>query len=105
MEIFYNGQWGTVCDDNWDMKDAAVVCRQLGYTYAVRALQGSDVPDGTGPIWLDGIACTGDERNLQSCSHNGWRKHDCSHLEDAGIECFYSGKVIFTDYYLQSGPD
>jgi hypothetical protein len=92
VEVFYNGQWGTVCDDSWDINDATVVCRQLGYPYTLRALQGYQVEDGTGQIWLDNVACNGGEQNLTSCLHNGWGRHNCRHSDDAGVECSLTGK-------------
>ncbi|XP_028416610.1 neurotrypsin-like [Dendronephthya gigantea] len=96
VEVFFNGQWGTICDDGWDFKDARVVCRQLGYQDAVRALQGGQVPDGSGRIWLDEVGCKGIEQNLISCSNRGWGKHDCRHSEDAGVECSSTGKAYKT---------
>ena len=94
VEIFYKGEWGTVCDDYWDMPDAQVVCRELGYTYAVSALRGSLVPDGVGKIWLNNVFCTGNEQNLRNCFHSGWEKHNCKHYDDAGVQCSSIGSQI-----------
>ena len=95
VEVFYNGQWGTICDDNWDLNDANVVCRQLGFPRAKAALQGNDVPDGTGQIWLDDVGCTGNETFLDNCPHQGWGIQNCNHGEDAGVECVIPGKKCF----------
>ena len=92
VEVFYNGTWGTICDDRWDLRDARVVCRQLGYQDAVKAVQGHDVLPGSGPIWLDEVDCTGREENISGCNHPRWGIHDCGHLEDAGVECTNTGK-------------
>jgi hypothetical protein len=95
VEVFYNGQWGTICHDYWDINDARVVCRQLGYPHgALRALQGYQVPDGTGQIWLDNVRCTGSEQSLIDCSHNGWGSHNCRHYQDAGVQCSLTGRII-----------
>ena len=106
VEVLHDRVWGTVCDDGWEINDARVVCRQLGYRNALRALQGSQVSSGTGQIWLDDVGCTGNERNLESCPHHyrGWGGHDCSHSEDAGVECTSEGEKLFNSkteaYYL-----
>ena len=92
VEVYYNGSWGTICDDDWDINDAEVVCRQLGYDGVVRAVPGKYISDGTGQIWLDDVACTGSEPSLSSCPHNGWGRHDCLHSSDAGVECSLTGE-------------
>ncbi|XP_078510090.1 galectin-3-binding protein isoform X2 [Lissotriton helveticus] len=90
VEVYYNNTWGTVCDDNWDMRDADVVCWQLGFANATRAMKGGSYGQGTGPVLLDEVGCIGTESSLDKCKSTGWGNSDCSHTEDAGVIC--SGK-------------
>ena len=86
VEIFYNGEWGTVCDDSWDDIDATVVCKQLGFLSGY-ALEGFRVEDGHGQIHMDDVRCETHMTSLSSCDFNGWGRHDCGHDEDAGVSC------------------
>ena len=88
MEVFYNGQWGTVCDDGWGTTDAGVVCRQLGFGSSGRAIHLAGFGQGSGSIWLDSVTCIGNESTLASCGHLGVGvTRSCSHSEDAGVIC------------------
>ena len=87
MEIYHNGAWGTVCDDDWDIKDAKVVCRKLGFVSAISAPYSARYGQGSGSIWLDNVNCTGSERSLTYCGNNGWSSHNCRHYEDASVVC------------------
>ncbi|MCY4122656.1 MAG: leucine-rich repeat domain-containing protein, partial [Acidobacteria bacterium] len=75
-----------VCDDRFVSDDAAVVCRQLGYTGGevhARAAFGA----GTGTIWMDDVQCGGSESRLADCPFGGWGLHNCRHSEDVGVSC------------------
>ena len=42
---------------------------------------------GTGPIWMDDLKCSGQESNLVECPFNGWNNTNCGHEEDAAVDC------------------
>ncbi|MYD96801.1 MAG: hypothetical protein F4X98_05385 [Gammaproteobacteria bacterium] len=86
VEIYHNGEWGTVCDDRFASNDAAVVCRQLGHTGGEARRQAA-FGEGTGTIWLDDLQCAGSESRLADCPSAGWGVHNCRHSEDVGVSC------------------
>ncbi len=87
MEVFVDGEWGTVCDDVFtDNLDGVVVCRQLGYT-GILGVHSGMFREGEGDIWLDSVGCRGDEEYLTACSHAGFGVTNCHHNEDVGVVC------------------
>ncbi len=57
VEVLHRGQWGTVCNENWDMADAAVVCRELDCGEPVDALGDDNFGPASGPIWMSTVTC------------------------------------------------
>ena len=103
LEVYYQGQWGTVCDDVFDNNNnaAMVVCRQLGFNpFSAIAVSNARFGRGTGPIWLDNVNCIGSEPNIDSCSHNAWGSHDCGHHEDVGVICRGKSYIICISVYV-----
>ena len=90
VEVFHNGEWGTVCDNGWDLNDARVVCRQLGFGPAVTARDSAFYGEGSGQIFLDELNCGGIELIIEDCSYNGWGIENCTHGKDAGVRCSVS---------------
>ncbi|XP_053562297.1 galectin-3-binding protein isoform X2 [Bombina bombina] len=103
VEVYYRGTWGTICDDEWDIKDASVVCKSLGFFGASEAKKGGAFPAGIGSILLDDVSCTGNESSLGDCKFKGWGTSDCKHTEDAGVVCVPSDNDgNFTVYTLDN---
>uniref|UniRef100_A0A8C2A6K4 Soluble scavenger receptor cysteine-rich domain-containing protein SSC5D n=1 Tax=Cyprinus carpio TaxID=7962 RepID=A0A8C2A6K4_CYPCA len=87
VEIFHNRQWGTVCDTTWDLPDSLVVCKERGCGYPIALYYNAYFEQGTGPVWMDGISCTGRESLLKDCVFKGWGVTSCTHADDAGVTC------------------
>jgi len=102
VEVYHDGQWGTVCDDAFTLHDATAACRQLGFDYALDAIQ--QFGGGSGQIWMDNLACDGTESSLEACGHNGWGSHNCGHHEDAGVECG-SGPIPPSEIRIAGGSN
>ncbi|XP_003797724.1 macrophage scavenger receptor types I and II isoform X1 [Otolemur garnettii] len=87
VEILHNGQWGTICDDRWEIREGQVVCRSLGYPGVQSVHKGAHFGQGTGPIWLNEVLCFGRESSIEECKIRQWGVRVCSHSEDAGVTC------------------
>ena len=84
LEILHAGEWGTVCNQGWDLVDAYVTCRQLGFPGVYNSYT---APSGYGRIWLAGVQCAGTESALSLCRHVPWGESECSHFLDVGVTC------------------
>ena len=101
-----NGQWGGICDNNFDINDANVICRMLGFPYARIALASSTADNlyGTAPsgknFVLDDLGCTGNEDSVFDCPHNGEWNEDCGATDIASVQCATSKlKLISKDIF------
>ena len=100
VEIFYNGSWGRVCGYGWDLTEAKVVCRQLGFERTLKAAsQTSDSEEHKGKIWMNNVGCTGRENSLRECWNERWGVGNCNNDEDASVVCNYTGNCRIFDAY------
>ena len=77
VEVFYQGKWGKICRNNWDINDVKVVCRQLGFPSAVAELISVNTRNDTISVVMSNVACTGQESVLASCNRVDG-KHNCT---------------------------
>lgn len=98
VEVRVFGEWGLVCDDKFSIRDADVICRELGFKMGaadisthtqIRTINGTQPL--TLPILMDEVECTGNETSLKDCPFNGWGVHDCGPEEVAGVVCRIPG--------------
>uniref|UniRef100_A0A8B9KSN6 Lysyl oxidase homolog n=1 Tax=Astyanax mexicanus TaxID=7994 RepID=A0A8B9KSN6_ASTMX len=110
VEVFYSGEWGTICDDDFTLSNAHVLCRHLGFVEALSWSHSAKYGAGTGEIWLDNVMCSGSETSIDKCLSRGWGNSDCTHEEDAGVICkderlpgFLDSNIIESKVRLKGG--
>ncbi|XP_025112754.1 uncharacterized protein LOC112575252 isoform X1 [Pomacea canaliculata] len=84
-----NGTWGLVCDDNWDLLAAQMVCRDLCFSpqEAEPGWLSSSMKLPVMPIVLDDVKCFGNESSFLKCNHRPEFTHDCGPSELASVSC------------------
>uniref|UniRef100_A0A8C5R8Q8 SRCR domain-containing protein n=1 Tax=Leptobrachium leishanense TaxID=445787 RepID=A0A8C5R8Q8_9ANUR len=97
VEVYQQGEWGTVCVDHWDQKEAEVVCRQLGCGHAVSATTLVRHGRESGKIWLNDLKCKGSESTLWECNSSARGQHDCGRKE-AGKHYFSNAEILFAEF-------
>jgi hypothetical protein len=93
VEVNYKGIWRPVCDDTWDILDAHVICRMLGYKAALAAIKRFNA--GKVGLWMGGVECSGEEVSISECYHRGWSNRWCNGRFNAAVLCQESkGKTL-----------
>lgn len=85
VEVYSGGRWSTVCQEGWELQDAAVVCRELGCGTALEAPSSARFGPGTGPLWPYIPDCSGTEESLWECGRS--ERRECGRGGGAGAVC------------------
>ena len=92
VEVNVDSQgWKGVCDDSFDLNDAHVICRMLGFSSGASSAYTQSSPFGYGSSFndfaVDDLECQGTEASIVECQHREWYIDDCSSGEWAGVRC------------------
>ncbi|XP_033158155.1 uncharacterized protein LOC117139728 isoform X1 [Drosophila mauritiana] len=86
LEVKHHGVWGSVCDDDFNLKSAQVACNSMGF-FGPAKIEKNIFGNSNGPIWLDQVMCFGNETSIDQCNHWNWGEHNCNHTEDVALHC------------------
>ncbi|XP_064515839.1 scavenger receptor cysteine-rich domain-containing protein SCART1-like [Pseudopipra pipra] len=85
VEVYAGGTWSSVCQERWDLRAAAVVCRELGCGAALEAPGSARFGPGPGTAWPYVVECAGSEESLWECPRSEGR--ECERGAGAGAVC------------------
>ena len=87
-----------MCDHGFGDHEAQVICsyitRKLDYIHnAAIPFRGAIFGEGSGPIFLENLECSGTESSLLGCGLGSpVGIHSCDHSQDSGVMC--TGKLF-----------
>ena len=90
LEVFYDGNWGTVCSSDFDFEAANVSCKQLGFLRAIDYQESVEAGFGEGATdsaSLSGVHCTPEDSTLIQCGIRLEQRENCTHLEAVAVFC------------------
>ncbi|KAK6466696.1 scavenger receptor cysteine-rich type 1 protein M130-like [Huso huso] len=88
VEVFYRGEWGRVCNTDWDTKDSNVVCAELNCGEVLSFHQAPIFRSGQGRGWRSKVHCSSTETSLRDCpGGTDWDQDYCSHNQEVGVVC------------------
>ncbi|XP_028142501.1 uncharacterized protein LOC114336349 isoform X1 [Diabrotica virgifera virgifera] len=92
VEITAFGSTGYICDDDFSIIDANVICRELGFPLGAAEVKGQsyfakDLKERNTLYMIDDLNCVGNESSVIDCSFPGWGMHNCRDQEIAGVVC------------------
>ncbi|XP_039277670.1 serine protease svh-1-like [Nilaparvata lugens] len=102
VEIKKFGMWGTICDDDFGVTEAEVICKSLGFQGNAEFRKEAYFGAGEGMIWLDQVHCNGSENSVDSCFHHKWGETNCKHNEDVSVICSKQQKH---DVHMSKAPN
>ena len=105
VEICIESTWTSLCDQSWDLRDAQVACRELGYSpYGAMPTNGC-YTEGQLSFGITSLNCTGSEDCLLNCSHSNPVLYNCGSHNDAGLICQGNEILCFGNYiYVKHMP-
>ena len=98
VEIYHNGEWGTICYDYFNNNGAKVLCKMMHYAtgiYSTSYRQSYVTPSSR--IWLDDVRCSGTETHIDRCPRRSWGSHNCDHRRDVALRCYGKYWVSWAD--------
>ena len=103
VEVFINGQWGTVCSDGIGINEAETLCQSLGFGPYQSIINDASFGGSTDiPVVISDLMCSEDYDHFMKCMYNDLSPV-CS-VSNLGLQC-YRKSIIFSYIYLKYVSD